>query len=204
MESNVMAEVVRWGSVWRNMFVRSVRKMIYDSNVIVTSHSCCQVKSRLSQLSVRTLVVIKLVTSSEPLSDSDLFVGSPRRITRRTWRPWTRRPPTWRRLSPPAPTSTPSWWRPSRRRRCYWWSTSPTSTSPRRQRVRQKHKVPFCIKYLGYTWRGRVSRGWLSWGWRDRPSDHRWSWRWWRGRACDQGRVQPPPAAPAAPAPCPR
>ena len=59
----------------------------------------------------------------------------------------------------------------------------------------------FCLTHLGFTWRGRVSRGWLSRGWRDSPSDHRWARWWWRGRACDQGRVHP---APAASVPCPR
>ena len=108
-------------------------------------------KTLFSQLSVRILVVILMGESSpEPLSDLRLFAESPRRITRPTWRPWTRRRPTWRRPSPPALTSTPSWWRPSRRRRCCWWSTSPTSTSPQSQKVK-KTSTGYWIKLPGYT-----------------------------------------------------
>ena len=121
------------------MFVRmsSVRRMSHCHKSLSTL-----LKTILHQSSVRSLVVVQL---SFPLvSDSRLFAGSLRRITRRMWRPWTRRRLTWRRPSPPAPTSTPSLWRPSRRRRCYWWSISLISTSRLRKQVRQpRGNVPF-------------------------------------------------------------
>ena len=69
------------------------------------------------------------------VSDRITIAGRARRTTRRTWPHWTRSRPTWRRRSPPARTSTPSWWPPSRRRSCCWWSTSPTSTLPRTPEV---------------------------------------------------------------------